>query len=217
MEKGGSHNISIVVELTGEFGNHLYHIAHGRAIQTTLWKNHRIPSHLIFRRHSSKEKYRSTQQQLKTCFGHLRRMEIHGPQASSIPPQRRLENLQSSIFGDQRAQELTIQTGTGHSRITTAVETLLRILETEPEWRNDTVRDTMSKKFQHVSLPFLRTTAMITRNTMDLFYDDFRGFFDFDEDVCCVVEDLPKPESAVFVSALAVMADDSCGGTTWSI
>jgi hypothetical protein len=194
-------NISIVVELTGEFGNHLHHIAHGRAIQTTLWNDHRIPSHMIFRRHSSDEKYRRTHEQLRTCFGHLRRMEIHGPKASSIPSQQTLDSLQRAVFGDKLAGELTIQRGSGYSKIHAAVGTLLDLLETERDWMNSTVVELLSQMHPQVSFPFLRTSAMINRETMDRFYDDFRGFFDFDQEICCGGEDMPKPGLAVFVSA----------------
>jgi len=193
-------NISIVVELSGEFGNHLHHIAHGRAIQTMLWNDHRIPSHLIFRRHSSDEKYRKTHEQLRTCFGHLRCMEIHGPKASSYPSQQTLDNLQRAIFGDERAGVLTIQRGSGYSSIQAAVGTLLHLLETERDWKNATVIDILSKMPTEVSLPFLRTDAMINRETMDRFYDDFRGFFDFDEEICCGGEEITNPGLAVFVS-----------------
>ena len=85
MSSGTRQNISVVVELTGELGNHLHHIASGRSIQTMLWKYHQIPSHLIFRRHSNEEKYKRTQRQLTKCFPHLRNMEIHGPRGSSLP------------------------------------------------------------------------------------------------------------------------------------
>ena len=193
-------NISIVVELTGELGNHLHHIAHGRAIQTTLWNDHRIPSHLIFRRPSSDKKYRKTHEQLRTCFRHLRHMEIQDPKTSSFPSQKTLDNLQRAIFGDERAEMLTIQRGSGYSHIKAAVGMLLHLLETERDWKNATVVEILSQMPAEVSLPFLQADAMINRQTMDRFYDDFRGFFNFDEEVCCAGEDIPNPGLAVFVS-----------------
>lgn len=210
-------NISILVELTGELGNQLNYIAHGRAIQTMLWQDHGVASHLVLRRNSNEEKYQRTQRQIKRCFPNLRSLNFHGPGSSSITSQKTLDRIQSTFLGPDQSKSLFMNVGSSFDTTQKSIHNLVDLLEKREgglfldaatavgsvgsanSSSTITHSDLLSK--QHgVSFPFLRTHSMINREFMDKFYDDFRDFFQFDDEACCATADLPDPDVAVFVS-----------------
>ena len=205
--------ITILVELTGELGNHLNHIAHGRAIQTMLWQDHGVPSHLVLRRNSNGEKYLRTQRQLKRCFPNLRPLEFHGPK-SYMTSQKELDRLQSTLLGPDLSKSLFLDGGSTFAATQASVQELVNLLQNrEGDFLVDAaicdsspVNATLScnryflSRDHGVSLPFLRTRSMVNREFLDKFYDDFRDFFKFDDEACCATAELPEPDVAVFVS-----------------
>jgi hypothetical protein len=64
--KHNNMTISILVELTGELGNHLHHLAHGRAIQRLAMSEYGISTRLVLHRSSNAEK---TAKRNGTCDG----------------------------------------------------------------------------------------------------------------------------------------------------
>jgi hypothetical protein len=186
-------NISIIVDLSGELGNHLNHIAHGRAIQQILENSHGIVSHLVLRRNSNDEKYRRTQRQLKRCFPNLRHLDFHDPKSSTITSQKTLDRIQSTILGQEQARALFLDGGASLANTQQAAAALATLA------LNKTVLLHQDQSIRGTSFPFLRTSAMINREMMDVFYDDIRAFFEFDEAACCSVDDLPDPNISVFV------------------
>jgi hypothetical protein len=208
-------NVSILVELTGEFGNHLNHVAHGRAIQTMLWQDHGIASHLVLRRNSNEEKYQRTQRQLKRCFPNLAALDFHGPKSSSITSQKTLDRIQSTLLGQDQSNSLFMDGGSSFATTQTSVQDVVAFLKkregdlfvhSATSSANSGVSSGSSSNSERlstehgVSFPFLSTHAMINREFMDRFYDDFRSFFQFDEEACCATGELPDPDVAVFVS-----------------
>jgi len=206
--KALNHSISIIVDLTGEFGNHLHHIAHGRVIQTVLWQDHGIASHLVLRRHSNDEKYLRTQRQLKKCFPNLRSLDFHGAQSSAIPSQKTLETIQSKLLGNDQAQALILNGGSTLTGSKEVLQTLVDLLQAQRGQKmaiNVTDANELLPKMRGISFPFVRTGSMVNRDMMDKFYDDSRDFFQFDEEACCTTADLPDPEVAVFVSLINIL------------
>lgn len=191
-------NITILVELSGEFGNHLNHIAHGRIIQTMLLQDHAISSYMILRRNSNDEKYKRTQRQLKKCFPNLRHLQFHDPQSSEITSPKTLDRIQTAILGQHQAKSLILDGGATFNMTTQAVQILANQVN-QPKGVASVQRNE-TRAMKGVSFPFILTKAMINRDMMDKFYDDLRAFFDFDEEACCIVNDLPDPNVTVFVS-----------------
>eukprot|EP00934_Nitzschia_sp_Nitz4_P008706 Nitzschia sp. Nitz4//scaffold36_size144017//111892//113219//NITZ4_003110-RA/size144017-processed-gene-0.89-mRNA-1//-1//CDS//3329549528//8696//frame0 len=182
--------VSIIVDLTGEFGNHLHHIAHGRAIQSMLHQEHGIQSELIFRRHSNDAKYPRAQRQLKQCFPNLRDIKIHDSQSSSIPSQKSLDRMQQTILGDSKSKRLFLNSGS------TLEDTRLAIQELVQARQDIDTRSLAGgvNQTHGISLPFIHTSNMINREFMDMFYDEYREFFEFDEEACCGVAQPDKDE-----------------------
>ncbi len=195
-EAFSNNNISIIVELSGELGNHLNHIAHGRILQIMLLRDYNIVTHLVLRRNSNDEKYRRTQRQLTKCFTKLRQLEFHQPQSSALTSQKTLDRIQATLLGKDLADALHLYGGTSINMTQQSIQVLASQVKKQHVFamRNET----MAAK--GVSFPFLRTNAMINRDMMDKFYDELREFFDFDEEACCAMEDLPDPNVTVFVS-----------------
>ena len=75
-DKQGSHNnpmiISIIVDLTGEMGNNLHHIAHARGIQLVALMEYNISTTLVLRQAGTQVKGKTTSRYLKQCFPNLR-------------------------------------------------------------------------------------------------------------------------------------------------
>lgn len=196
-------NFTIFVDLTGEFGNQLNHIAHGRVIQNILWNEHQIPTTMVLRRYSNEEKYKRTQRQLTRCFKNLRNLEFHGPQSTSITSQKTLDRIQEEWLGTQRSQNLLLPRGASLQDTQGSVEELVSILKGDEGAQlltnlHNYTSSLTTALVGDTSFPFIHTNAMINREMMDKFYDDFRDFFEFDEDACCITEDLPHKNTAVF-------------------
>jgi hypothetical protein len=66
--------LSIVVDLTGEMGNMLHHIAHGRGIQLMAHQEYGIQTNMILRLAGTVTKSQQTSKQLRQCFPTLRNM-----------------------------------------------------------------------------------------------------------------------------------------------
>jgi hypothetical protein len=192
--------ISILVELTGELGNHLHHLAHGRAIQRLAMSEYGIPTRLVLHRSSNAEKYRQTQRHLQRCFPNLREYPFHHDDSSSItipllPPAHQESSGNTEVFS-----RLFLKGGSTYNQTRLAVEALNQILEQQHP--DDFVVQNNNKTNGNtiLSFPFIHTSSMINREFMDIFYHDFREFFAFDDDACC--SDLPGPDEAVFVSTI---------------
>lgn len=197
--------LPIIVELTGEFGNQLNHIAHGRALQTILWTQHQIPTKLYLNRHTDEDRYLRTQRQLKKCFKNLREIDFHGPKSTTLPSPKTLERIQRSWLVSNRSSALLIDRGSSYEKSLRTVDQVASILLAK---ENDAVRESKSnftapsaQILGDFSLPFIRTNSMINKDFMDRFYEDFRGFFEFDEEACCLGTEAPAPDEAVFVSS----------------
>jgi hypothetical protein len=66
--------LSIVVDLTGEMGNMLHHIAHGRGIQLLAHQEYGMKTNMILRLAGTVTKSQQTSKQLRQCFPTLRNM-----------------------------------------------------------------------------------------------------------------------------------------------
>ena len=64
--------ITIIVDLTGEMGNNLHHIAHARGIQIVALVEYNISTTLVLRQAGTQLKGKTTSRYLKQCFPNLR-------------------------------------------------------------------------------------------------------------------------------------------------
>jgi hypothetical protein len=186
--------IPIVVDLTGELGNQLHHLAHGRAIQSMLLQQYGIASRIIPRRVSNGDKYMKTQRELKQCFPNLRKLNFYGP--GTAPKQKELDRAQQAWLGEEAASRLVLHRGSGYNTTLQGLDALIEILRddkyqaTKPNVLSPPISSTS------ISLPFLHTESMSNRDFMDRMYDDYRDYFRFDDEACCA--DLPAPTESVF-------------------
>ena len=160
-----------------------------------MQQDHDIVSHLVLRRSSSDEKYQRTQRQLKKCFPNLRHLKFHDPKSTTITSQKTLDRIQSTILGQEQAQTLLLNGGVSLENTQESVQALANLVHnsTIVRHRNET------EAIRGTSFPFVRTSAMINREMMDVFYDVLRAYFEFDETACCSLDDLPDPNISVFV------------------
>jgi hypothetical protein len=182
--------IPILVELTGELGNNLHHLAHGLALQVMLARRG-ISTKVIPQRLAKGEKYFKTQKQLKQCFPNLKPVKFYTNGLDTKKPKQ----LQESWLGKELVSRLKLKSGSTLDTTRQTVEAVHSILQNTHLLET---RPSNASSSSILSVPFIHTSSMINREFMDQFYDDIRAFFEFNETACCP-QDLVDKE-AIFVS-----------------
>ncbi len=183
-------NISIVVQLSGELGNHLSKLAFGYAIQRRLWDHYAIPSHLVLQ-HQSSRKWIQARQDVQKCFPQFRSMDF--TQGNTLEFQERLSEQQKWL-GNENSSKLVLS-NLIHSH---EVEEKLIFLKSLLEQSSPITKNHGSTN--NISLPFLYAQSFASWEYIDTYYHGLKRLFAFDDDACC--RELPKPEEYVFVSTL---------------
>jgi hypothetical protein len=182
--------IPILVDLTGELGNHLHHLAHGLALQVMLARRG-ISTKVIPQRLANGDKYIKTQKQLQQCFPNLKQLKFYTINGLDT---KKPKQLQESWLGKELASRLKLKSGSSLATTRQTVEAAdlilqnTHLLETRPSNASSSI----------LSVPFIHTSNMINREFMDQFYDEIRAFFELNETACCP-QDLVDKE-AIFVS-----------------
>jgi hypothetical protein len=200
-------DISLMVYLSGEFGNHLLKLIRGYGIAHVAKVEYNITSRVILRQqfiHSRNEKptfkSQSTQQHLQRCFQRFEqedfelgnRILLHYndlfDQPDNITLDGPLDDLRENL-----------------SRLKTYLNTTTAATTSAKDHHGRTVPSHYHNESsqQIIDLPSLpsilvKTDSFRTHEFFDLYYDEVRDHFAFNDSVCC--NQLPEPDESVFVS-----------------
>ena len=177
-------NISIVVVLAGELGNHLFRLAGGYSIQRILQDEYGLHSHFVLQ-HQMVQKWVKPARDLKDCFPYFRSMDF--TLGNSEEFRQRLQQ-QENWLGEQNTSKLVFS---GSTNVRRGLNYLMEILTTATPPEIDTTAN--------ISLPFIMTRAGANWDFVDSYFDGLKRLFAFDDNTCC--KDLPDPDEHVFVSS----------------
>ena len=186
--------VSLVIMLSGEFGNHLHHLAQGHAIRQIALRDYGIATELALRYPPRGSKYPVAKQNLHRCFPNLRSWSYEPVGPAFYQHQKLQQEWLAGMDQLESSSLLTLRAGLDE------IHESLRFLQTLLKSQNSTNLPIRQQE-SNISLPFLYDANMVNRQFMDLFYDDFRDFFYFNNTACC--KTFPYPEESVFVSHLS--------------
>jgi hypothetical protein len=189
-------NISIVVQLSGELGNHLSKVAFGYSIQQLLMERHGIPSHLVLQHQERGSKWETARRDLQQCFPFFRRLDF---ELGNSPE---FYNLQHRQQQQSQLEEFDHQAFVFPMMST--MDDIHSKLETIAEVSNRT-RNERNVTTGNISFPFLHVQDFAEFPLIDRYYDQLRELFEFDHAACCA--ELPYEDEAVFVSVYIIWAE----------
>ena len=193
-------NISIVVQLSGELGNHLSKVAFGYAIQCLLKESYGITSHLVLQHQERGSKWEIARHDLQQCFPFFRNLDFavaNTPEFYKLQSrQQQTPNFDSKafVFPISISMNETIQ----------RLDTIAYILKSttinhhENINRTDaTISNITLDNSGNISFPFIHVNEFIGFHLLDRYYNQLQNLFVFDRYACCA--ELPYEDEAVFV------------------
>jgi hypothetical protein len=189
---------SIVVELNGQFGNHLSVIAHAKGLQLQLQEDYGIEANLVFK-HSKGADANRVREELIQCFPELRSFNF------------RNENIQQELKERGKQQKAWLEEQ-GLPLLRIRSKDAFEMVGITNSTRNKEILDLFYKYLMiedkkkpdigpgaNITIPFLKVKSMATSHAVDTYYDEIRDFFRFNNDCCAQV---PDPDESVFVSGI---------------
>ena len=215
--------ITIVVDLTGELGNNLHHIAHARGIQLLAREPpYSISTKLVLRKAGTQAKAQTSSRKIKKCFPNLRGLNYFAGNGEEVSER---QQQQQQLLGKNEASKLSMPSSATLENVQDMLSYLKHTLnqmkdqQHQERHHNSTiingnkiqtrrtnslpasmieiatqVNDNLDESI--VSLPYVHVKSMCNRQFIDLFYDDYHEFFKLDENSCC--KQRPYPSESVF-------------------
>jgi hypothetical protein len=188
-------NISVVVQLSGELGNHLSKIAFGYSVQQRLWERYRLASHLVLQHQERGSKWISARRDVQTCFPHFRSTDFCVGNSPEF--QHRLQQ-QREWLGGTNASKLVLANLISSEDVDASLFYLNELLRQQN--RSDVLTSPLSDHLNpgNISLPFLYAQSFASLEDIDAYYHELQNLFVFDEESCCRA--VPAVDEHVFVS-----------------
>jgi len=203
-ENGIPWNISIVVQLSGEMGNHLSKLAFGFSIQQILWEQYGIASHFILRKQERSAKAILARRDVQECFPNFRTQDFEAGKTQEF--QQRLEQ-QEKWLGQTNASKLvlenTISVDEVDCRLAYLHELLLLQQQAQREPKNTSSQHALAATNKHsnnITLPFIYTQSFVGWEYIERYYYQLKKLFVFDDEACCA--SVPQPDEHVFVRTM---------------
>jgi len=193
-------NISIVVQLSGEMGNHLSKLAFGFSIQQVLWEQYGIASHLILRRQEEVAKAVWARKDVQACFPNFRNQDFEAGNTGEF--QQRLEQQQRWL-GQKNASKLVLESGISEDEVDGRLSYLHELLlQAKREPKNSLSQQALAvpNKDSKITLPFIYTQSFVRWEYIERYYNRLRSLFAFDDEACCA--SVPQPDEHVFVRTI---------------
>ena len=180
-------NATIIVQLSGEMGNNLHKLSFARGLQIQL-SERGVSTNLILRHMDGDDsKWKRARSFISRCFPRLSHLDF---EAANSPEYQERQVQQKILYG-QAVSGLKLK---GKDDVS-----VKRVLDNLQSLLNDERFSTSSvgiPKDANIHLPFLVADEMVDHEYLDRYRDDFRTFFEFDDDVCCAA--VPEPDESVF-------------------
>ena len=182
---------TIIIQLSGEMGNNIQHIAHGIGLQ--LWAREMgIATNLLLRHHvgpnnrAPRPKWKSARDDIRQCFPNLK--DWHFAAGNTKEYDRRKSQQHAWLGGraDQLIGMINAQTPEEIERgLTFFIHEILPLDTDKPQVDSDAT----------IQLPYLYSTTLDVFPILDRYYDPIREFLIFNESCCA---SLPDPDEWVF-------------------
>jgi hypothetical protein len=193
-------NITLVAHLRGEMGNNLGVLAHAYAIRLAIERTYpRISIHLVGQ-HQRNEKWKSTAQNLQTCFPSLRDFQFEGGRWDSEHRIRRKQQSSWLQLGAKKSDSPDNRLDVDEScpRLglcwRETVEFLQILLDQQIE--NPGLKGIQEPHNATVSLPFLSSRSISILDVLvEEYYDEIRKWLTLDA-ACC--KERPEQDEVVF-------------------
>jgi hypothetical protein len=193
-------NITLVAHLHGEMGNNLGVLAHAYAVRLAIERTYpHISIHLVGQRQRA-PKWKSTAQNLQTCFPSLRDFQFEGGRWDSEHRIRREQqntwlqleaNKSDSTDNRLDVDESCPSRGLCWRETAEFLQTLL-----DQQIENPDLKGIQEPPNATVSLPFLSSRSMSILDVLvDEYYDEIRKWLTLDA-ACC--KERPEPDEVVF-------------------
>jgi len=180
-------NATIIVQLSGEMGNNLHKLAFARGLQIQLLGRD-VSTNLILRHMDGDDsKWKRARSFISRCFPKLSHLDFEAGNSQEYQDRQ----VQQKILYGASVEGLKLK---GKDD-----ETVTRVLDHLQSLVNDGKFSTSSvgmPKDAKIHLPFLVADEMVDHEYLDRYRNDFRTFFDFDDDACCAA--IPEPDESVF-------------------
>lgn len=194
----GLMNSTIVVQLHGEMGNHLYGLAQAIAVQQEAQDKYGIKARLVLghKRGQPEYKWKSSRDNIQKCFPRLRDFDFTGANTNEI------DSLAS--FQNQQLEERNLTTlndkGKGADEImpNDALSVWKTLLET-PQLNGSASGS--------ITIPFFTVSYFAEWDALDMSFDKIKSFLEFDRQACC--REIPETDESVFVSFNTWLCDAS--------
>jgi hypothetical protein len=193
-------NITLVAHLRGQMGNNLGVLAHAYAVRLAIERTYPHISINLVGQHQAAPKWKSTAQNLKTCFPSLRNFQFEGGNWDSeyrtrLQQQNRWLRL-GSKKSDSTRNLLHVDESCPNRGLCwrETAEFLQSLLQQQTE--NPDVTMIQEPANATVSLPFLSSRSISILDVLvDEFYDEIRKWFTLDP-ACC--KERPQQDEVVF-------------------
>jgi hypothetical protein len=208
---------SIVVNLSGELGNHLSRMARGLALQRWAQQDYGLATDLVFR--DSGYSRVGGPMDIQKCFPKLRHLDLR--RGNTMEYDQRLLQQQQQWWNDDTVQAALHVTSSRAEDVAKSLSTLRDLLQHHNrnatnqtrivdaggfhngtiDSNNSTINTNITNYSEYtISLPFLTVEGdmVVVDAWADRFYDDFRDVFQFDYEACCKLK--PDADESVLVS-----------------
>jgi hypothetical protein len=184
---------TIIVQLSGELGNHLSKIAHGYGVQRMLEDKFGIKAKLVMR-HQDHPKWQRTPPILQACYPNL--ADWNYEEANSEEFVIRKKQQEEWLTKEQQETLARINgIQVYHGDIITE-EILLEAMNLFDSLLQSKTKPLIDQNAT-ISLPFLTIDTFSVNFVVDKYYDEIRALFALNESACC--PRIPPPTESVFV------------------
>jgi hypothetical protein len=193
-------DVTFVVHLTGEMGNHLYYLAHGLGLVKMARAEYGIDAQLVLKQQSKGNRGRRviskaiiTEKQLKQCFPNLRPFDFG--LGNSPEYMERVGQQENWTIAN-----MTVLKGVdrGGEDLRSAMEHI-QVLSRSPTRSSLPLDANLSLPLIDITIFFLTSTEKDT--LIDKYFDEIREFLVFDENACC--REVPRHNETVLVSLMS--------------
>ena len=175
---------TILIQLSGEMANNLFHIAHGVSLQLMAKEEFNIDCNLVLR-HQDKPKWKSARDNIQQCFPKLSGWNFEeGNINNEISLER--QNLQLSWLQEKSDQMYALVNSQHLSEIRQGLKML------SEEVLRDADRPWIDESKSAIRVPYLYLETLDVLPMIDHYYDHLRDLLVFNDTACCAL----RPESA---------------------
>jgi hypothetical protein len=184
-------NITLIVELRGELGNHLSVLANARITQLIAQRNYPHINIRLIGQHQSASKWKRARDDLVRCFPNFLNFEFEGGIHDIHHDFAAIQQIQKSWLSTEQREKLTN---------VKSLAFLDSLLYQQEQNISDAPQLPPTNASQKYSLPYLTANAFSWSDALknEYYYNDIRKWMRFNETACCNPNIAPESNEIVF-------------------